>query len=77
MVNQKNPWLCIMIVGVFGMTLLIGLLGMLLLSYQDKHVGEGVLTIVGGAAGSLGTFLVTPPRGSHGMAQDGQQQSGK
>lgn len=63
---MKNPYLCIMIVGILGAGALLGTLGVILLTLWGKPPSEALVTITGGCWGSLGTFLTVPPRGSVG-----------
>ncbi len=68
--QQRNPYLCIMIVGTFGLVTVIGVVGLMILSFANREPNSAVVGIIGTAIGSLGTFLVTPPRGSLGLGHD-------
>ncbi len=62
----RNPWICIAIIGILGVVAVGGLAFIGVLALQGKP-GSGELNLlVGGAMGSLSSFLVQVPRGSVG-----------
>jgi hypothetical protein len=51
-----------MIVAIQGITVLMGTLGMLVLSFASREVPAPVVAIVSGCIGSLSSFLVAIPK---------------
>jgi hypothetical protein len=72
----RNPYLCLTIVIILGLVSFGGLAGIFALAFAGRPVPESLIAITSGAAGSLGSFLVMPPRGSVGMADDRSQGRG-
>lgn len=64
---MKNPWLCLTIVGVLGMSVIVGLIGIIALALYDKQSPESLVGVVSTAIGALASFLVSIPRGSVGV----------
>jgi hypothetical protein len=62
----RNPYLCLTIVLTLGITMLVGLGGIIMLTFADKEPPASLVAVVSGAAGSLSSFLVSVPRGSAG-----------
>lgn len=73
MQHPRNPWLCVLIVGAFALTLLVGLVGFILLALAKIEPPIALVSLVSGAAGSLGTFLVMPRRGDVGAGESQAQ----
>lgn len=65
-VAPRNPYLCLTIVGMLGGVMLLGMLGIVILSAMGKEPPASLVALASGAAGSLGSFLVSVPRGSAG-----------
>ena len=68
---MRNPWLCITIVATLGLTLLVGVVGMVVLSAYGKTVPGELTATIGTCVGALSSFLVMPPRGSIGTGNGG------
>lgn len=62
----RNPWVCILIISILGLVAIGGTVGMVLLPIYGKPVAGELNVLVGGALGSLSSFLVQVPRGSVG-----------
>lgn len=65
--QPRNPFICLAIVVTIGVTLLIGVAGMVLLSVNRIDVPASLVAIISTAIGSLSSFLVSVPRGSAGI----------
>lgn len=70
---QRNPWLCLGIIGALALISLLSLVGVVLcaLSGKETQMAAGAMTalisIGSGAVGSISSFLVMPPKGSVGI----------
>ena len=62
----RNPYLCLTIVLTLGLTMLLGLGGVILLTFAGKEPPSSLVAVISGCAGSLSSFLVSVPRGSAG-----------
>jgi hypothetical protein len=69
----RNPYICLAIIATLGTTLLIGTIGIIVLSFYGREPPQALVGIVGIAAGSLSSFLVSVPRGSAGWVDDRPQ----
>jgi hypothetical protein len=63
---MRNPYLCIVIVGILGCGGLLGIAGIIGLAANAKAIPESLIAVVSCAFGALASFLVAPPRGSVG-----------
>lgn len=64
---MRNPWLCIAIVGTLGLTILIGVIGMVVLALYGRPTPTELVAVVTTCTGAMSSFLVQPPRGSIGV----------
>ncbi len=62
----RNPYLCLTIVCFLGGIAIISLLGIIVLAALNKEPPSALISVASGSMCSLGTFLVSPPRGSVG-----------
>ena len=67
----RNPYLCLTIVLFLGTIAIVSLLGIIVLAALNKEPPSALISVASGSMCSLGTFLVSPPRGSVGY--DGSQ----
>jgi hypothetical protein len=70
----RNPYLCLTIVCLLGAIAIISLVGIIVLAAFNKEPPGALISIASGSMCSLGTFLVSPPRGSVGYDESHQQQ---
>ena len=70
----RNPYLCLTIVWFLGVLAVVSLLGIIVLGVLSKDSPSALIAIAAGSMGNLGSFLVSPPRGTVGF--DGPPQPG-
>jgi hypothetical protein len=73
----RNPYLCLLIVGVLGSVAISGTLGMIFMPFVlggDVRPPESLVAVTSGAMGALASFLTQVPRGSV-AAPGGNEQS--
>jgi hypothetical protein len=73
---MRNPWLCLAIVIILGLMAILGVGSITLLTLYERPVPESLVALTSTACGALASFLVQPPRGSHGISKPGEVVTG-
>lgn len=64
---QRNPWLCLVIAGTIGLTVLACVGGIIAASVTGHEPHSSLTTIAATCVGALASFLVVPPRSQVGV----------
>lgn len=66
----RNPYVCLSIVLTLGLIAVVGIAGVVVSACRGGESSQALVAIVSACVGSLSSFLVAVPRGSHGHGGD-------